>query len=168
MKEATCTSVTATTTGHHQSLRCAREQFGPVLRWAIEDCRHLYARLERDLLTAGQSQAVVRVPPKIMPEQRRMQCRIQRRIARTRGNSDPIDALAVARTAQREPDLPARHAGIAPNPVWLGNTAGRVRLTRSGNRHLTLRCLTRRLARVVDNHLTADQVPVAASFTTAA
>ena len=28
----------------------------------------------------------------------------------------------------------ARHAGIAPLPVWSGNTAGRVRLTRSGNR----------------------------------
>ncbi len=27
--------------------------------------------------------------------------------ARTRGKSDPIDALAVARTALREPDLPA-------------------------------------------------------------
>ena len=32
--------------------------------WAIEDCRHLSARLERDLLTAGQK--VVRVPPKMM------------------------------------------------------------------------------------------------------
>ena len=30
----------------------------------------------------------------------------------------------------------ARHAGIAPIPVWSGNTAGRVRLTRSGNRQL--------------------------------
>ena len=28
----------------------------------------------------------------------------------------------------------ARHSGIAPIPVWSGNTAGRVRLTRSGNR----------------------------------
>jgi len=30
----------------------------------------------------------------------------------------------------------ARHSGIAPIPVWSGNTAGRVRLTRSGNRQL--------------------------------
>ena len=30
----------------------------------------------------------------------------------------------------------ARHAGIAPIPVWSGNTKGRVRLTRSGNRQL--------------------------------
>ena len=38
------------------------------------------------------------VPPKMMAE--------QRRIARTRGKSDPIDALAVARAALREPDFP--------------------------------------------------------------
>ena len=77
-------------------VRWAREQFGPDLRWAIEDCRHLSARPERDLLTAGQ--AVVRVPPKIVAE--------HRRIARTRGKSDQIDALAVARAALRDPDLP--------------------------------------------------------------
>jgi transposase len=306
----------ATTAGHRDAVRWARSKFGDELRWAIEDCRHLSARLERDLLTAGQS--VVRVPPKMMAE--------QRRIARTRGKSDPIDAAAVARAALREPDLPvashdessrelkllvdrredlvqqrtatinrllwrvheldpswapparsldiakqqrrlmerltgltgivaelardelsevveltgkanelerriraqvtvaaptllampgvgaltaakivgeaagvsrfkseaafARHAGIAPIPVWSGNTAGRVRLTRSGNRQLNaavhriavtqtrldglgkiyyekkkaegmstpeaLRCLKRRLARIVFNHLTTD------------
>lgn len=307
----------ATTDGHHAAVRWARQRFGTELVWAIEDCRHLSARLERDLLTAGQP--VVRVPPKMMAE--------RRRIARTRGKSDPIDALAVARAALREPDLPlashdetsrelkllvdrrddlvkhrtstinrllwrvheldpaqapparsldlakqqrrlmswladrggivaelardelaeiidltakindlarridqrvsqvaprllampgvgaltaakivgeaagvsrfkseaafARHAGIAPIPVWSGNTAGRVRLTRSGNRQLNaaihriavtqirlnglgktyyekkkaegmstpeaLRCLKRRLARIVFNHLTTDQ-----------
>jgi transposase len=284
--------------------------------------------LERDLLTSGES--VVRVPPKMMAE--------QRRVARTRGKSDPIDALAVARAAQREPDLPvashdetsrelkllvdrrddlvkhrtatinrllwhvheldpglappkasldravrqqaltdalaglsgivaelareeladvieltarinqlqrriaglvehaaptllampgvgvltaaklvgetagvtrfkseaafARHAGIAPIPVWSGNTAGRVRLTRSGNRQLNaaihriavtqirldglgktyyekkkaegmstpeaLRCLKRRLARIVFNHLTTDQAAAAAGLAAAA
>ena len=85
----------------------------------------------------------------------------------------------------------ARHAGIAPIPVWSGNTAGRVRLTRSGNRQLNaaihriavtqirldglgqayyrkkkaegmstpeaLRCLKRRLARVVFGHLNNDK-----------
>jgi transposase len=306
----------AITSGHRAAVRWARERLGTGLVWAIEDCRHLSARLERDLLSSGQS--VVRVPPKMMAE--------QRRIARTRGKSDPIDALAVARAALREPDLPiashdeasrelkllvdrrddlvkhrtatinrllwrvhelepawapktrsldlpkhqqilaerlegvagivaelareelvdvidltgrinqlerriaglvakaaprllampgvgaltaaklvgeaagvtrfkseaafARHAGIAPIPVWSGNTRGRVRLTRSGNRQLNaaihriavtqirlnglgktyyekkkaegmstpeaLRCLKRRLARVVYNHLTAD------------
>ena len=86
----------------------------------------------------------------------------------------------------------ARHAGVAPIPVWSGNTAGRVRLTRSGNRQLNaalhriavtqirldglgqayyrkridagdskteaLRCLKRRLARVVFRHLTTDHL----------
>jgi transposase len=86
----------ATTEGHRAAVRWARDRFGIDLRWAVEDCRHLSARLERDLLTAGQ--AVVRVPPKMMAE--------QRRIARTRGKSDPIDAAAVARAALRQPDLP--------------------------------------------------------------
>jgi transposase len=74
----------------------ARERFADTVVWAIEDCRHLSARLERDLLTAGQQ--VVRVPPKLMAQTRAS--------ARTRGKSDPIDALAVARAFLREPDLP--------------------------------------------------------------
>jgi transposase len=309
--------VRATGWGHGQALRWARERFGAEVVWAIEDCRHLSARLERDLLTA--SQKVVRVPPKLMAQTRAS--------ARTRGKSDPIDALAVARAFLREPELPiashdevsrelkllvdrredvvaqrtstinrllwrvheldparapkprsldlakhrrllgewlntqpglvaelardeladitrltdtidtltkrigervrpiapallalpgcgeltaakivgeaagvtrfkseaafARHAGVAPIPVWSGNTAGRVRMTRSGNRQLNaalhriavtqirldglgqtyyrkrihagdstteaLRCLKRRLARVVFHNLHTDQ-----------
>jgi transposase len=88
--------VATTSSGHHQALRWARERFGTGLVWAIEDCRHLSARLERDLLSAGQQ--VVRVPPKLMA--------LTRASARTRGKSDPIDALAVARAFLREPDLP--------------------------------------------------------------
>jgi transposase len=65
-------------------------------RWAVEDCRHLSRRLERDLLVAGER--VVRVPPKLMANARAG--------ARSFGKSDPIDALAVARAALREPDLP--------------------------------------------------------------
>lgn len=310
-------TVAATGAGHEKALRWAHAAYGCEVVWAIEDCRHLSARLERDLLTAGAQ--VVRVPPKMMAE--------HRRTARTRGKSDPIDALAVARAAAREPELPvashdevsrelkllvdrretlvaqrtatinsllwrvheldpehqvkprsldlakhqqllgewlkersgivaelardeladiialskrvtvmtrrieklvvevaptllalpgcgaltaaklvgesagitrfateaqfARHAGVAPIPVWSGNTAGRVRMTRSGNRQLNaalhriavtqirltdslghaynekkkaegmsnreaLRCLKRRLARVVFHHLTTD------------
>jgi transposase len=309
--------VAATTVGHAEAVMWVRERFGTEVVWAIEDCRHLSARLERDLLTAGQS--VVRVPPKLMAQTRAS--------ARTRGKSDPIDALAVARGFLREPDLPiashdevsrelkllvdrrevlvaqrtatinrllwrvheldperapksrsldlakhrrslgdwldtveglvaelardeladitrlteminalakrigqrvrvvapvllalpgcgeltavklvgevagvtrfksapafARHAGVAPVPVWSGNTAGRVRLTRSGNRQLNaalhriavtqirldglgqayyrhriaagdsateaLRCLKRRLSRVVFGHLQTDE-----------
>ena len=310
--------VPATSAGHGEAVMWARERFEAEVVWAIEDCRHLSARLERDLLTCGQK--VVRVPPKLMAQTRAS--------ARTRGKSDPVDALAVARAFLREPDLPvashdevsrelkllvdrrevlvaqrtatinrllwrvheldpahapkarsmdlakhqgilgdwladqpglvaelardeladvirlthainavgkrigervrqlapallampgcgeltaakllgetagvsrfkseaafARHAGVAPIPVWSGNTAGRVRMTRSGNRQLNaalhriavtqmrmddslgqayyrhrlangdstreaLRCLKRRLARVVFGHLRTDQ-----------
>ena len=90
-------TVRATTVGHGGALRWARAQFGDELRWGIEDCRHLSARLERDLLAGGQE--VVRVPPKLMAHARAS--------ARERGKSDPIDALAVARAVLREPDLPA-------------------------------------------------------------
>jgi len=289
--------VKATTAGHAEAVMWARECFGAQLVWAIEDCRHLSARLERDLLTAGQQ--VVRIPPKLMAQTRAS--------ARTRGKSDPIDALAVARGFLREPDLPiashdeisrelkllvdrrevlvaqrtatinrlrwrvheldperapkaasldrakhrqilgawlitipglvaelaceeladitrlteqidalakriservravapallampgcgdltaaklvgetagvtrfkseaafARHSGVAPIPVWSGNTAGRVRMTRSGNRQLNaalhriatgdstpeaLRCLKRRLSRIVFSRLHTD------------
>ncbi|OBG26827.1 transposase, partial [Mycobacterium sp. 852002-51057_SCH5723018] len=88
--------VAATTAGHDKALLWAREKFGPELLWGIEDCRPLSARLERDLLSAGQK--VVRVAPKLMAQARAS--------ARTRGKSDPIDALAVARAVLREPELP--------------------------------------------------------------
>jgi transposase len=88
--------VAATGSGHAEAVMWVRERFGTEVVWAIEDCRHLSARLERDLLTAGQQ--VVRVPPKLMAQTRAS--------ARTRGKSDPIDALAVARAFLREPDLP--------------------------------------------------------------
>ncbi len=90
-------TVKATTAGHEAVLRWVRAEFGDRLRWGIEDCRHLSARLERDLLAGGQE--VVRVPPKLMAQSRSS--------ARERGKSDPIDALAVARAVLREPDLPA-------------------------------------------------------------
>jgi transposase len=97
-------TVRADSAGHGKALRWARGQFGVELTWAVEDCRHLSARLERDLLTAGQQ--VVRVPPKLMAQARAS--------ARTRGKSDPIDALAVARACLREPDLPvASHDEIS-------------------------------------------------------
>src|ERR1700753_2973593 len=96
--------VAATSSGHAEAVMWARERFGAAMVWAIEDCRHLSARLERDLLTAGQK--VVRVPPKLMAQVRAS--------ARTRGESDPLDALAVARAFLREPDLPiASHDEIS-------------------------------------------------------
>ena len=89
-------TVQATSAGHITALMWAREQFGTELIWGIEDCRNMSARLERDLLSAGQQ--VVGVPTKLMAQVRKS--------ARTRGKSDPIDAEAVARTVLREPDLP--------------------------------------------------------------
>jgi transposase len=90
-------SVRATDAGHRQLLRWARRTFAEeIVEFAVEDCRHVSARLERALLDAAA--VVVRVPPKLMAHTRTS--------ARTRGKSDPIDALAIARAAVREPDLP--------------------------------------------------------------
>lgn len=88
--------VAATTCGHSKALAWARAEFGTEVLWGIEDCRNLSARLERDLLAAGQP--VVRVAPKLMAQARAS--------ARTRGKSDPIDALAVAQAVLRNPGLP--------------------------------------------------------------
>lgn len=90
-------TVRATDAGHRQLLRWTGREFrDQQVEFAVEDCRHVSARLERALLDAGAS--VVRVPPKLMA--------LTRTSARTRGKSDPIDALAIARAAVREPNLP--------------------------------------------------------------
>jgi transposase len=88
-------TVTATPAGHLTLLRWARARF-TERTWALEDCRHLSRGLERDLLVGGET--VLRVPPKLMAGSRRG--------GREPGKSDPIDALATARAALREPDLP--------------------------------------------------------------
>lgn len=87
-------TVAATSEGHLKALKWAAQWENR--RWAIEDCRHISRLFEADLLAAGE--LVVRVAPKLMAGTRKS--------ARTRGKSDPIDALAVARAALREPDLP--------------------------------------------------------------
>jgi transposase len=81
--------------GHQQLLAWARS-FADERLWALEDCRHVSVALERFLLGSGER--VVRVPPKLMAGARRS--------ARERGKSDAIDALAVARAALRERELP--------------------------------------------------------------
>jgi transposase len=69
--------------------------FDPERLWAVEDCRQLTRWLERQLLAVGEE--LVRVAPKLtVPE---------RRAGSSRGKSDPIDALAIARAALREPEL---------------------------------------------------------------
>ena len=69
--------------------------------WAVEDCRHVTRTLERALLEAGER--LVRVPPRLTAPQRRRN--------RTRGKSDEIDALAVARAALQEPLLDGPRGG---------------------------------------------------------
>jgi transposase len=74
----------------------------PVERmWAVEDCRHVTRTLEKALVSS--SERLVRVPPKLTAPQRRS--------GRVRGKSDPIDALAIARAALREPRLDRPRAG---------------------------------------------------------
>jgi transposase len=87
-------TVTATETGHVEAVQWVRQWSERT--FALEDCRHVTRRLEADLLRAGE--AVVRVPTRLMARVRRS--------GRERGKSDPIDALAVARAAVREPSLP--------------------------------------------------------------
>ncbi|MCI0689519.1 MAG: IS110 family transposase [Sporichthyaceae bacterium] len=101
-------TVRATDAGHEQLILWARRGWPRADRlWAVEDCRHVSGRLERALLAAGER--VVRVPPKLMAGVRRS--------ARTRGKSDPIDALAIARAALREPDLPVAAHDAASREV---------------------------------------------------
>jgi transposase len=94
-RQLTARTASTTTKDHLALMRWATAQ-GDERLWAIEDCRHPSRRLERDLLAAGER--IVRVPPKLMAQARDS--------ARTYGKSDPIDALAVARAALREPNLP--------------------------------------------------------------
>ncbi len=97
-------TVPATTAGHLRAFGWAQEKFGTQLIWGVEDCRNLSRRLEQDLLGSGQQ--VVRVPPHLMARTRAS--------ARTRGKSDSIDALAVARAVLREPGLPtATHDDVS-------------------------------------------------------
>jgi transposase len=93
-------TIQATPGGHQSALNWVRLNYPSSRLWAVEDVRGLSGRLEADLLDAGET--VARVHPRLTARQRAS--------ARTVGKSDPIDALAVARVALREPDLPtARH-----------------------------------------------------------
>jgi len=86
-------TIAADETGQRELLDWAHGLNGSEeIRFALEDCRHVNGRLERFLLAAGEH--VLRVPPKLMAGARKS--------ARTRGKSDAIDALAIARAALRE------------------------------------------------------------------
>ena len=69
--------------------------------WAVEDCRHVTRGLEQALVTAGER--LVRVPPRLTAPQRGR--------GRTRGKSDEIDALAIARAALQGAGLGRAAAG---------------------------------------------------------
>ncbi len=60
--------------------------------WAVEDVRNVSGSLERFLVDRGET--VVRLAPQLMAGARQG--------SRSRGKSDPIDALAIARAALRE------------------------------------------------------------------
>ena len=96
-------AVAELTVGSSAQLVAWSGSLDPERLWAVEDCRQLTGALERRLLAAGES--LVRVPPKLMAP--------ERRAGRARGKSDPIDALAVARAALREPQLDRPRPGEA-------------------------------------------------------
>jgi transposase len=105
-----CRTAAADVDGFDVLVRWARGLGGERV-WAVEDCRHVSGRLERFLVARGER--VVRVSPKLMAD--------ARDAARTRGKSDPIDALAVARAAVRE--------GVLTLPTaWLDERALELRL----------------------------------------
>jgi transposase len=83
-----------TSAGHLELVRWAARF--PGHRFALEDTRHLSRRLAGDLLRAGET--VAWVPTRLMAGARRH--------GREQGKSDPIDALAVARAALANADLP--------------------------------------------------------------
>jgi len=93
-----------TVTGANDGLVAWASSLSNERLWALEDCRQLTRALEHELLAAGEE--LVRVPPKLMAP--------QRRAGRARGKSDPIDALAVARAALREPRLDHPRPGEQP------------------------------------------------------
>lgn len=90
-------TIPASEEGTLEALRFAQDD--PERVWAIEDCRHVSARLERSLVAAGER--VVRVAPALTGP--------SRKASRTPGKSDPIDAAAIA--------LAAIRAGIDTLPV---------------------------------------------------
>ena len=93
------TTVAATSAGNLELVRWA-SQFGEHT-FAVEDCRHLSRRLERDLLAAGET--LVRVHPKLMARVRRS--------ARSRANPIPS-------TPPPSPGPPSVRRTSRP-PAWM-------------------------------------------------
>jgi transposase len=83
--------IAASDTGSLDALRFAAG-VGQERVWAIEDCRHVSARLEAALIAAGER--VIRVPAAMTGQ--------ARKVSRTAGKSDRIDARAVALAVVRD------------------------------------------------------------------
>jgi transposase len=83
--------IPATDAGSLEALRFAGGLDGERV-WAIEDCRHVSARLEAALIAAGER--VIRVPAAMTGQ--------TRKVSRQAGKSDPIDARAVALAVVRD------------------------------------------------------------------
>ena len=108
-KQIANVTIGTTSAAHLDALRWADKHSLQRL-WAIEDCRHLTRRLERDLLAAGEQ--IVRVPPKMMANVRDS--------ARTFGKSDPIDALAAPGPLFASPGY--RSPGLTGQTVSFGSS----------------------------------------------
>ena len=83
--------IPASDAGSLEALRFAAG-LGPDRVWAIEDCRHVSARLEAALIASGER--VIRVPAAMTGQ--------ARKVSRQAGKSDPIDARAVALAVVRD------------------------------------------------------------------
>ena len=84
--------IAASDAGSLDALRFAAGLRDPERVWAIEDCRHVSARLEAALIAAGER--VIRVPAAMTGQ--------ARKVSRQAGKSDPIDARAVALAVVRD------------------------------------------------------------------
>jgi len=123
--------VAATGSGHAEAVMWVRERFGTEVVWAIEDCRHLeLADITR--LTEAIDALGKRIGDRVR--------QVAPTLAAMPGCGELTAAKLLGETATvtrfKSEAAFARHAGVAPIPVWSGNTAGRVRMTRSGNRQI--------------------------------
>jgi len=104
--------------------------------WAIEDCRHVSARLERALLAAGER--VIRVPAAMTGQ--------TRKLSRQAGKSDPIDARAVTIAPELEAQL--GQAALKGPQICARLTRQLARLTPSPQLRVA-RALLRRVTEIV-------------------
>ncbi len=102
-------TIPATVDGTLGALRFAGA-LGTERVWAVEDCRHVSARLERGLVASGDR--VVWVAPALAES--------SRKAVRQAGKSDPIDAIAIARAALREgvDSLPVAFLDEQAHEIW--------------------------------------------------